>query len=164
MIKINHMLFGVSAYVGYRHYNNIELITAPWLYLSVAVGSIFNDIDTPKSYLGRRTRPFSDIIHLTFGHRGFTHSLLFLIVSLSLFTYLDVGSQPLIMGFIFGMSTHVFADFLTKEGVPLFWPLTEKYKSPIALKTGGIIEHLLVLLFALATFYMVNDMELPFMA
>jgi len=41
-----------------------------------ALGSLASDLDSPKSYLGRRCWPVSWTVTSLLGHRGFTHSLL----------------------------------------------------------------------------------------
>ena len=44
---------------------------------SVVAGSLFPDIDTPNSFLGRKLLPISFIINKIFHHRGLFHSLIF---------------------------------------------------------------------------------------
>ncbi len=101
------------------------------------------------------------------GHRGFTHSLLGVLL-LSLFFAMIVLSLPVlfVMGkmnlqpvffaevkiafeaFITGWILHIAADSITRGGVPLFWPLPTRYgfppKSLWRFKVGTIWEDLIV--------------------
>lgn len=50
------------------------------LYGAVALGSLLPDIDEPNSLLGEKTLGVSNLIQSIFGHRGFTHSLCFVVL------------------------------------------------------------------------------------
>ena len=73
MMAKSHVVVGVVAWVAAApalHFAAFD----PW-YLGVAViGSLLPDVDHPKSWVGRRTRPVSTVIASMLGHRGVTHS------------------------------------------------------------------------------------------
>ena len=85
-----------------------------------------------------------------FGHRGITHSLLALAVIVAL------GEAPLFpwhwlhLGLLigWGYASHLLADALTKQGVPLLWPLDRRLGfppfRPLRLTTGTFAEYALV--------------------
>ena len=104
-------------------------------------GIIFPDIDEPESYIGRKTVFISDIIKRLFGHRGFTHSSIFMLLLsvilgiiytvlyysnyLSLTCYYT-GIFFYIPTFFLGMLLHSFGDMHTKSGIKLFYPISKK--------------------------------------
>jgi len=53
-----------------------------------------------------------------------------------------------------GYILHVIGDFITKEGVPLTWPLKKKYGLRL-FKTGGVIESLFGFFLAAANVYLI---------
>ena len=62
-------------------------------------------------------------------------------------------SNNLIYAFIIGILSHLIGDFLTKQGIELFYPITDKnYRFPINISSGGIIEYIIsfILVFAIA--------------
>ncbi len=109
----------IAAYHFQYHLSPI-LITVPAI-----IGSVLPDIDHPKSYLGRRFPLISKIVNRAFGHRTFTHSLLFcVLVSVALMqTNTSVG-----IGTFFGILSHILLDILTpfSKGVSLFYPIKKK--------------------------------------
>ena len=101
------------------------------------------------------------------GHRGFTHSLLgvllislffaTIVVSLPImFTMNGITLQPELLtevkiafeAFVIGWILHIVADSITRGGVPLFWPSSTRYgfppKSVWRFKVGTIWEDLIV--------------------
>ncbi|SDF15867.1 metal-dependent hydrolase [Limimaricola pyoseonensis] len=133
---------------------------APGLGLPVAaaalLGSILPDLDTPYSKLGRRLWPLSRLVYWSFGHRGGTHSAVFLVFAAAL---LAVASPPVGIALGAGIATHLAADAVSYgygqrftfrgAGVPLFWPLSERKAGFRLLKVNGLAENLVVLPWAL---------------
>ncbi len=121
--------------------------------LSVAsmIGSLIPDIDHPRSTLGSKIKPISTGISKVFGHRGITHSLLmvFLLWFLMISYHLGVVYEGIIVGY----SSHLFGDWLTVFGIPLFWPLRRKFSSPLAFKTGKGFEKFV---FVILTMLIIN--------
>lgn len=92
------------------------------LSISCLVGSLLPDIDHPNSILGRRLPFISKPIHKYFGHRGLTHSICFLCITLFLptaFNYPFIG-----VGLCVGTLSHIILDFIcVGSGVALFYPM-----------------------------------------
>ncbi|MFW6378591.1 MAG: metal-dependent hydrolase [Nanoarchaeota archaeon] len=108
------------------------------LILSSVFGSLFPDIDTVRSILGKKIR----IVGWMSTHRGIFHSPLILIPMVLL---LQLLSRPIAIGFLIGFLSHVALDMLTRQGIKIL-PGTKRVTGP--LRTGGLTEH--ILLFALS--------------
>ena len=75
-------------------------------------------------------------------HRTLTHCLL----TLSLSTYLIYNLNiDICISWFLNYFLHLFADSLTKRGIPLFYPFSRKYYGARLFKTGGIMDFLLFL-------------------
>jgi len=113
------------------------------------IGAAFPDIDHPKSRLGQMAWPISRL----FEHRGFFHSF-FAIALFPILLYLLSGSTLYSIAFLFGYSSHIFADTLTTKGIMPLHPLS-KLKLRGAFRTGAFYEYALFFFFvALSIFVM----------
>ena len=91
------------------------------------LGSIISDIDHPNSLIGRKI----PIIPNLLPHRGPTHSLIFIGVSLLLNLYFGIG-----------VAVHCMLDMMTRGGLRLLWPAKFNIRFPLArfVRTGGMFE------------------------
>ncbi len=140
MLGKSHTLIGASAGTLMAH-----LVGAPLLE-GASVGGLagaFNDVDTPGSMFGRHLPPLWH--RLTVGHRGPTHSPLFVLALAGLIWW---AGFPLVALFVAtGMGAHILSDGVTEAGCPWFWPLSRKRMALprlIAIKTGGVVEGVVV--------------------
>ncbi len=128
--------------------------------IAVGIGSVFPDIDHPKSFIGNRTRGISDGVGYLFGHRGLAHSILgvlfFLFASRSLINLLQL---PYAWGdwFIAGYIAHLIEDSFSKNGVAWLQPICNKriqfgFKV-LYYRTGKLSETILMLLSTGAVLY-----------
>ncbi len=92
-------------------------------------GSVFPDMDHPKSFLGRYVPFFSAF----FSHRGIFHSFWFLLVIGLLFS-----SSLYALVFILGMFTHLLLDGMTYQGICI--PFIGRIRG--FLRTGSFWEEL----------------------
>jgi inner membrane protein len=132
-------------------------------YSAAAFGALLPDIDECHSIIGHLCGFVSKAIQHFVGHRKFFHSLIGLVpwalLSLGLYflatTLLAqhglflpaaaVGAcQIAFEGLLFGCVTHLIADGLTVEGVPLLWPSPVHYGFPLRIRTGHLSEHIVV--------------------
>ena len=105
-------------------YSDVE--TGKWIastiILGSIIGSIFPDIDNPKSNMGQLSKPVSTVIgklgkyagRTGARHRGIFHDF-------SIYILLLIGSYlyfPYALGFIIGCLSHVFLDMFNPMGVP----------------------------------------------
>ncbi|EFL92002.1 predicted inner membrane protein regulated by LexA [Candidatus Regiella insecticola LSR1] len=113
-----------------------ELAQGDWWHMIPAalLASLLPDIDHPKSILGRRLKWISLPMAKTFGHRGFTHSLLAVIGGVFLFNstlFSHCFFPPDVLhALLIGYSSHLLADMLTPAGIPLLWPCRWRFKLP----------------------------------
>jgi inner membrane protein len=125
----------------------IEKISDPYVFLVAGLVSTFlPDLDSHTSKIGRHE--FSRIITAFTKHRGFLHSLFFvLVVYLLLEIYFPVAS----FGFLMGYGLHLIFDCFTKRGIRLFYPL--KFKVRGFIKSGGRIDSFLFLAFSIGVVF-----------
>jgi inner membrane protein len=120
------------------------LVDSTFYYFLVLLGSLLPDIDTYNSKLGRKVPLLSVLIKVIFGHRGITHSLLFVaLVGIVSSLLLANFSWLFVLGLTLGTLSHITGDFLTKSGVPLLAPFTNKrFRAPITFATRTFPEFL----------------------
>ncbi|MGM5481008.1 MAG: metal-dependent hydrolase [Nanobdellota archaeon] len=110
------------------------------------LGSLLPDIDTADSILGRRVKAIGWLSR----HRGFFHSLLFLIIILVLSS--PLVSRIILLSFTAGFISHLILDAMTKKGVTII-PGLLHIKG--FFKTGSFAEQLLFLSGLLALLYII---------
>lgn len=151
-----HIMGGIAsaaAVVHYQHYDPTIFIIAG------AFGAVLPDICHGGSKIGRRFPLISKVINTIFGHRTFTHSLLFLLLVGYLLT-LFTDNSSIIMGVLVGMVSHFILDAATKNGIKLFYPVSIAIRFPITTKTGGTVENIVLLGLTLVTIYFGKDLIL----
>lgn len=119
-----------------------------------SLGSILPDIDKRNSTISGKnvgTKATSLITRLIFTHRGFTHSILCLLILSTLsspLAFAGVYTKALWMGIILGYGSHLILDMLNPTGIALLYPL-DNMISFAKIKTSGLIEKLLFLGFVI---------------
>jgi inner membrane protein len=136
MTSKTHIASGIMAALAYTYLKNdsqyIILLTGS------VIGALIPDIDNRSSTLSKnlpiiskpwaflrkkakklRLKKTGNILE----HRGFTHSLLFLVFIYVIFYYFDIQSTPLSTGILIGIFSHIAVDMLNDRGVPLFAPI-----------------------------------------
>ena len=136
-----HMFIGAASVVALNYY--YPFLPSGWIPLGMAVGAgvlgaLLPDIDHPNStishdlHVARGDGPLgcAGCLGGVFrammgGHRGATHSLLFVGVCLVLVWYLvPLGWRPYGLAFTLGYASHLVADL--GHGVPLAWPISRR--------------------------------------
>jgi membrane-bound metal-dependent hydrolase YbcI (DUF457 family) len=106
------------------------------------IATLLPDVDSAFSTLGKG-KAFR-IIQFFVAHRGPIHSFSFcVVISVLLALFVPILS----FGFFLGYGVHLFVDSFTKEGIVPFWPYPKKSSGP--LKTGGLMESSIFLIFVL---------------
>jgi len=127
-----------------------------WFIAAGAAGGLLPDICHSGSKIGRRFPGISKVVNSLFGHRTFTHSLLFL--ALAAFILSKFVSNPSItMGILVGMVTHFILDAFTKQGIKLLYPAKITVRFPFAATTGGKTEGIVLLALTVVTLYYANN-------
>lgn len=142
MLFKTHLLFGIL--FGILALETIA-VPHPILFLLLfAFFSIFPDIDSPHSKLGKKLSLLSWIISFVFGHRGFIHSIWIPLTLSILFWY--NGLSYIAIAIFSGYLTHLFVDALTRGGIRFLWfgPRISGF-----FRTGGILEALVFLALAI---------------
>ncbi|WP_318618277.1 metal-dependent hydrolase [Sporosarcina sp. YIM B06819] len=144
-----HIVGGIAASLAYAHFANHD----PILMLGAGVvGALLPDICHSGSKIGRKLPLLSKLINTVFGHRTFTHSLLFL-VTVAVLLNAFIPSEALKVGFLVGMVSHYVLDMATKKGIKLLFPLSMTVRFPVTTKTGSKIESIMFGILALLSFY-----------
>ena len=121
------------------NYFHTEIFTSVTIMTLAVISSIFPDICHTRSIIGRRFKLISFIVRMLFGHRTFTHSLLFMIIIGALLVFIQSPTRYIVT-IMLGLISHVILDMLTPKGVKLFYPLRINVVSPVHFKTGGLID------------------------
>lgn len=128
-------------------------VVEPFTIAAAVLGSLFPDIDHPKSWLGRRLWLISAPLSALIGHRGLTHSLIAVIGLAALLLFAYNTHHSIVLALCVGYLTHKAGDFVTNSGIPLLWPMKRRFAMPLA-NTGGPTELLLVMAYAGGAFYL----------
>ena len=143
MLFRTHITF--SVFVGFLLLYILEMdFASKVLFMGfIVLATLFVDIDSRKSFIGNNWvfRPLQWFVK----HRGMFHSLL---VGGLLSLIVAGFSRWAGIGFFVGYISHLFMDLLTKQGIPLFWPLFFR-KIGFGVRSGGIIEEILFVFFLL---------------
>jgi inner membrane protein len=141
--------------------NNLTTETAVLSLMVAMIGGLAPDIDKPGSKIWDKIPAggiLSRIINPIFigGHRHLTHSILGTVLFALGFKILlniiplssTTSADTIYYSFLIGFVSHLFADMLTKDGVPLLFPLPFHFGLPpfefMRIRTNGLIENLVV--------------------
>lgn len=139
----------------------LNLATAGAAVVGNIVGGTLPDIDQASNRLWDLL-PFGDEIakvakKIFMGHRNLTHSILGVVLVNALLKFvLPMAINPvyininiLYISIMIGYLSHLLADSVTKEGLPLLFPLKFKFGFPplkfLRITTGKWVENLIVL-------------------
>ncbi|MFP7334030.1 metal-dependent hydrolase [Shouchella clausii] len=126
-----------------------------WVYYAAGlVGAVLPDICHTHSKIGRRFPVLSKTIATIFGHRTFTHSLLFLLLASIVLRWLFPENDAVQTGVLIGIASHYLLDALTVRGIRFFYPANIRVR--IAwIRTGSWLETvvLVALTIAMGWFY-----------
>ncbi|MFC4386240.1 metal-dependent hydrolase [Gracilibacillus marinus] len=151
-----HVMAGIAStttVVQFTEYDPLLLITAG------VVGALLPDICHSGSKIGRRFRIVSKIINRVFGHRTFTHSILFLFLICIILGKLT-SDKSIIVGVAIGMISHYILDAATKKGIQLLYPIKWNIRFPITTRTGSSTEKIIFILLTLIVLYFGKDIVL----
>lgn len=144
-----HITGGIAASLAFAqitHYDPAVLL------ITGVVGSLLPDICHGGSKIGRLFPVLSKTINLLFGHRTFTHSLLFLFLMAALLQSF-IPNESVTAGILIGMASHLALDMVTKNGIKLFFPVNLTVRFPITATTGGFAEFAVFAILSLLSVY-----------
>lgn len=139
---------------------HVNALTAVTAILAADIGGLFPDLDQAGNKLWD-SLPAGNFMgsilrRLFYKHRTLSHSLIGLYIVYQLLTWLlpkflnpeFIDPKIIIASFLIGYISHLFADSLTEDGVPLFFPINLNIGIPpikkIRLKTGLWFEKIVV--------------------
>lgn len=141
MMAPTHMAAGAAAGLNIAHMAGFSPLLGMVL---GAVGSLLPDLDHPNGTIRNRLSG-SKLLLFWLSHRGITHSLVFLFILIAItqaFLPLPSGISRAITE---GFASHLLLDLLTKRGIPMFAPFSWENISLLPIRTGGMIETLVIM-------------------
>jgi len=155
-----------SIYFIYIQKIDLSLPIVLLLAIFTIIGSSVPDLDTPTGKVWHKVPAGSIIGRIVSpifigGHRHLSHSLLGMglftcLFSLLIhivakhFSVLPVTDDLILLSFIMGYFSHIFADLFTEAGVPLLFPIGYHFGIPpdplgkVRIKTGKWFENLII--------------------
>ncbi|MGE6630052.1 metal-dependent hydrolase [Bacillus sp. NPDC077027] len=149
-----HIMGGIAACTAVSYYYGLDPIIAT---SSGAIGALIPDLCHTKSKIGRKFPLLSSLISSVFGHRTFTHSLLFMLIIYFIATTY-IPSDNLKIGLLVGMASHLLLDAATVNGIKLLFPATLKVRLPLYVKTGSAGEQAVLAALTIVTFYYIASL------
>ena len=144
-----HITGGIAASLAFAQITNYEPVI---LIGAGVIGALIPDICHGGSKIGRSFPVLSKIINTLFGHRTFTHSLLFLVLMAALMNAF-IPNESVSAGILIGMASHLLLDMATKNGIKLLFPFKITIRFPITARTGGAAEHAVFAALSLLSVY-----------
>tara|TARA_Y100000310_G_scaffold341396_1_gene440398 strand:+ start:847 stop:1305 length:459 start_codon:yes stop_codon:yes gene_type:complete len=130
MLFPTHILLGLFTFlISAKFFSGNEIL----FLIFILLGSILPDIDEKHSKATQWTGLLGKTISFFSKHRGFFHSLFFVVIITSLVKYFI--NDYLAWGVFLGLISHLLGDALTKQGLPILYPFPFKIKG--FLKTNG---------------------------
>lgn len=129
MLGKTHFALSLLISILFFYFFSFSFITNIFMLVFFLFGSLFPDVDTPKSILGRKM----PLISMFTKHRGFFHTL-FATALFSFLIYL-IFNLKLALSFMSGYILHLMLDAITKEGIVFFGI---RIRGPI--KVGTVFE------------------------
>lgn len=159
----SHLLVSYAAlYATHRLIVPLAASPVDWLVIlgAASVGALLPDVDSDESAIRQATHTARSngclgrlsslgISAITGGHRNFTHTL----AAWGMFTVLFLmgAMQFRVIGaavaFSIAYLSHLLADALTVQGVPLLWPLkfdVHLLPRPLRIRTGSFAEYAVI--------------------
>ena len=153
MLYKTHLAFSILLSVILSHFYNLNFLSIVLILLSTFIP----DIDIPTSKIGKKFKISSFLANKIFHHRGFFHSLIFITLVYIVLKLIIETSYTLPI--LIGLSSHIFLDIFTKEGIALFTPFYNKRISGF-ITTGSLSEKaifffliFLILIFSYNSFF-----------
>lgn len=144
-----HIVGGMAASLAIAHFYHYDPVITMG---AGVVGALIPDICHGGSKIGRKLPLLSKLMNKIFGHRTFTHSLLFFaIIAFILDKYLM--NDALRIGLLAGMASHYLLDMATRNGIQLLYPIKFTIRLPLTTKTGGKVESVVFAVLTLLSFY-----------
>ncbi|AOP16747.1 metal-dependent hydrolase [Bacillus licheniformis] len=147
-----HIMGGVASCTAAAYFYGYDPV---FMTASGVIGALIPDICHTKSKIGRRLPILSAVVSSVFGHRTFTHSLLFLLIT-AFAAHLYFADQSILV--MAGMASHLLLDAGTVNGIKLFFPSAIKVRLPLYIKTGGKAEQVVLAVLTVVSCYFIANL------
>ena len=120
-----HVASGITFTGIFASFWNINIFSSITFITVTVFFSLLPDIDQVRSPVGKLFLPISKFLSKRYGHRTFTHSLIFLsgITLISAFIEKLFSNQlELTMVIFFAIFSHLILDMITVQGIAFFYP------------------------------------------
>ncbi|AOC55476.1 MULTISPECIES: metal-dependent hydrolase [Bacillus] len=144
-----HIMGGIAASTAVAYYYGLDPVI---MAAAGSAGALIPDLCHTKSKIGRKFPLLSTLISSVFGHRTFTHSLLFLLIIYFLATTY-IPNDSLSTGLLVGMASHLILDAGTVNGIKFLFPASIKVRLPFYVKTGSTGEQVVLAALTVVTCY-----------
>lgn len=144
-----HIMGGIAASTAVAYYYGFDPVI---MVAAGSAGALIPDLCHTKSKIGRKFPLLSALISSVFGHRTFTHSLLFLLIIYFLATTY-IPNDSLSIGLLVGMASHLILDAGTVNGIKFLFPASIKVRLPFYVKTGSTGEQVVLAALTVVTCY-----------
>jgi membrane-bound metal-dependent hydrolase YbcI (DUF457 family) len=144
MLGRTHFAASIFLAVLFFSFYSFDNITNVFLLIVFVFGSLFPDIDSSKSIIGRKVK----LVSYLFKHRGFFHSIFAMLLFGLLFYFLFSPSVG--FAFVTGFLLHLMMDAISKEGLVFFGT---RIKGPI--KVGSMTEHIIYLVLLVVSLFLI---------
>lgn len=141
MMGKTHLMIGIASGLGASVLLHYGIEQAALITVASAMGSLLPDIDHPRGMIRQRLGLLGYPLNIL-PHRGPTHTLLAVVLVSLLYLYFHHIAA---LGLLVGYASHLVADMITVEGIPLLFPLSRGYISVLPIRTGGLVERVLAL-------------------
>ncbi|MEK6936543.1 MAG: metal-dependent hydrolase [Nanoarchaeota archaeon] len=157
MMYKTHLFFAFLVSIILYHFLNLN----PVLIVFVLASSFIPDLDHQNSKIGRKFKTTSFLMNKIFSHRGFFHSILLPIIMYFVFAFI-LDRKDIALAIFLGISSHLFLDLLTVEGISLFAPFSNKRINGF-IKTNSLTEKIIFLVILLITvLFLFQDLSFDF--
>lgn len=147
----SHLIDGTFIGVVVPCYLNMDLAPSFAFCGACMLGSLLPDIDLPTSTLGRIVPLFSRVVNKVFGHRGFIHTPLFILIMFALLHFYSprlydnaLVYNTIAYGILCGRICHLILDACTINGIMFLYPFVRKRFSLLPMKSGSNREYLVL--------------------
>lgn len=147
MMFPTHLAFGIFLGLLMIKLDFLNINNNLLFLITISFASIIPDIDLLHSTISKKTRTATYAISYFFKHRGMIHSIF---VPIIIFIIVYTLNKEIASAILLGYSSHIILDSLNKTGTRPFLPVT-KYKIKGFLKTGGVIDFLLLIILIILT-------------
>lgn len=133
-------------------YFQTDIFSSVTVIILATLASLLPDICHTQSKIGRRFKVISFFVRLIFGHRTFTHSILFIAIIAFLLQIIQTPNYYM-AAIIIGLVSHVILDMINQKAWNYFIRYRLMWRHRFNLKTGGLVDLSLATALMVGTVY-----------